>query len=180
MFNQWPYAALPPLPTIHTASIESTGLINGIAISSGYITAAYSSSNRIFYIPFHLEVPITATKLFWCNGTAVSGNLDIGIYSADMTRIVSAGSTAQATVSVLQAADITDTTIGPGDFYFALNCDNVTAQILRGSPSAVAQRRCGCLQQDAGTLALPATGTPISPTTSYLPLIGLLQGGTIL
>lgn len=178
MFNQWPYSYLPPLSTIHSASIESTGLTSGLNVGSGYISAVYSTANRIFFVPFHIEVPIIVTKLFWCNGTAVSGNCDIGIYSADMTRIVSAGSTAQATISVLQEVDITDTAIGPGDFYLAFACDNITATILRGSPTATAMRRMGCLQNDAGTVVLPATGSPISPTVSYLPLIGLRQGGT--
>lgn len=180
MFNQWPYGYRPALPTIHTASIESCGLTSGLNIGSAYISVVYSTANRYFFIPFNLEVSIIVTKLFWCNGTVVSGNCDIGIYAMDMTRIVSAGSTAQATVSVLQAVDIADTLIGPGDFYFAFSMDNITGTILRGSPTSMGMKRCGVLQQDGGAVTLPAIATPISPTVSYLPLIGLRQGGTVI
>ena len=47
-------------------------------------------------------------------------NIDVGIYSADGTRIVSAGSTAQSGTEIAQNFAIADTLIGPGDFYLAM------------------------------------------------------------
>ena len=47
--------------------------------SQNYVTVGLA-----VYIPFWRSEP-TITKFFWVNGTAVAGNLDIGIYASDGT-----------------------------------------------------------------------------------------------
>jgi hypothetical protein len=73
--------------------------------------------------------------MYWTNGTAVSGNIDVGIYIPDennpvtVTRLVSGGGKAQAGTSAKQSYDITDTVLGRGTYYFAMSLDNTTGTL---------------------------------------------------
>ena len=173
-----PYRGLPALPTIHTLSLEAIGLGLGVAFTAA-ASATYAFTNRAHLIPFHINFPITVTKLFSVNGATASGNIDVGIYSADLTRIVSAGSTAQAGTNAVQVFDITDTILGAGDFYLAIAMDNTTGTVFRATGGVANMRRAGMLQMNTA-FPLPTTITPASVTQSFAPMIGLRQRGTVL
>jgi len=175
MLYEWPNQALPSLPTITPLSPESLSLnpvINVGSFASGVLTA-----NRAYLIPFHLDEPITVTKLFCANGATASGNVDVGIYSEDFTKIISSGSTAQAGTNTLQIFDVTDTTIGPGDFYLAIAIDNGTGTIFNQNIGTTVSNREGLLQM-ASAFPLPATITPATTSAGVTPIVGLRQGGT--
>lgn len=174
--NFWPGRPLPPMATISSASFE-TGQLNNALTS--YASAAYPAANRAIFIPFVLTQPILVTVLFSANGSVVSGNIDVGLYSADLTRIISAGSVAQAGVNAIQVYDIADTLIGPGRFYLAVALSSTTGQLHRASPGAQFARRGGIVQM-ASALPLPATATAAATATSYIPLVGLRWAGTII
>lgn len=136
-------------------------------------SAAWPSANLAIYVPFVLAESVTVVKLWWNNGAAVSGNVDVGIYNSSLTRLISAGSTAQATANVLQAADVTDTAMGPGQFYMALACDNTTAEFVRWSVATTPIARGWGMAQQATAFALPDPAVPVVSTSGYLPLFGL-------
>lgn len=163
------------------SAIESIG--SKIAALNQALTAAASaawpSANLAIYVPFVLRRQITVTQLFWYNGATASGNVDIGIYSADGARIVSSGSTGQGTINVLQAVDITDTPIGPGLFRMALAVDNGTATMFSVATSLIALlSSCGVTQQ-ATAFALPASSAIATATFDYLPVFGLTMGSVL-
>jgi hypothetical protein len=135
----------------------------GFGIAGG----AYPAANTAIYVPvmvpeeqkiYHLGVEVTTQ----------SGNLDLGVYDEVGTRLVSSGSTAVAAAGV-QSIDVTDTVIGPGICYFAMNCDNTTAAFRRVSMDAPLERVCGMQQQAVGAVTLPAIATFATITQTFLP-----------
>src|ERR1044072_5106370 len=141
-----------PSTTLLPHSAESLSIsTTGVSAPS---SAVFPAANRALYVPFRLSDPITVVKMFVLNGATVSGNIDVGIYDAVGTRLVSKGSTAQAGTSAIQEFDITDTRLGPGLFYMAVAMDNGTATLFRKSINNFFLRAAGMFQQ-ASAFALP-------------------------
>lgn len=156
------------------AKIHSMGFAQNNAVS-----AVYPSANLAIYVPFVLRRQITVAQLFWYNGATVSGNVDVGVYTADGVRITSTGSTAQATINVVQSVNITDVTIGPGLFRMALAMDNATGTLFAVATTLLAFLKATGVTQQATAFALPATATIASATFDYLPVFGLTTGSII-
>lgn len=176
--SQFPVAAAPPLVTIHPHSLESLGDLlaagGGSALENA-VSLAYPGANRAILVPFTvLAGPITVVKLFALNGATASGNIDVGLYDSAFTRIVSAGSTAQAGTNAMQEFDIADTVLGAGRFYLAVAMDNTTGTLFRSTfASGSRMMFTGCAQM-AAAFPLPATITPASVSVSnYIPIVGL-------
>lgn len=146
--------------------------IGGLPYASEPASATWPASNRAILVPFRLWKPHTIAKVFVANGAAVSGNIDVGVYDEKFTRLVAAGSTAQAGTSVNQVFDVTDTQIGPGLFYLACALDNTTGAVLRSSLQTQFCRAVGVVQM-ASAFVLPATITPAAPASDYVPLLGV-------
>ena len=168
-------AAQTPV-TINTASWESVGpSIAALALAAPTSTA-WPTANRAIYVPFTLRAPLTVVKLFSGNGSALSGNIDMGIYNAAGTRLVSKGSTAHAGAS-LQSFDITDTLLIAGQYYMAVALDNATGALCRWTAtSPVSADVAWGVATEASAFPLPATATFASMTALaavYIPLIGL-------
>ena len=143
------------------------------------VSAAWSLTNRIIYIPFVLERGSTVYRLFWLNGaTAGTNNLQAGVYDSAFVRLIAGTSTLSAGANVCQFDNITDTYLGPGRYYFALWCNGTTATVFRFS---------GTLGMPFGQYyetnasGLPATGTPVdpaTPSTAIIPVVGLALRAT--
>lgn len=153
-------SVLRPFPTLHSFSPESVGPKHDAQGQrmTGLVSVTWVTANMAVFVPFALEVPITAKQMFLLNGATASGNVDVGIYTADGIRLVSIGSTAQAGINDLQAFNITDTILGPGRYYFAVAMDGTAGTILGASASATLARAMG-YQQMATAFPLPATAT---------------------
>lgn len=137
-------------------------------------SAAWPAANRAIYVPFILPEAVTALKMF-VEVTTQSGNMDVGIYNVSYARLVSMGSTAVAAAG-LQEFDITDTVMGPGQFYWGMCVDNTTAAFMVHTGSGAAANRLkgwGVAQEAVGAVTLPATATPAVVATGYLPWIGM-------
>lgn len=177
MLARFPNQALPALPTITCFSPESMPHISNFGVATPLSNLL--QQNRAYIIPFHLEEPIIITKLFCINGATVNGNFDIGIYSSSFVRLLSTGSTAQAGTNAIQAIDVTDTVIGPGDFYMALATGSATATFFTQNIATTPGQRSGMLMQNTA-FALPATLTPITITSGLTPIFGLRCKGTVI
>src|SRR3990172_1046456 len=131
----------------------------GNAGSQGTITSLTGwFANVCYFYPFRIMAPLLVQQLFAYNGTGVGGNIDLGIYDAVGTRLVSTGSTAQSGTSVLQVIDVTDTRIGPGLFYLAVVGDNTNCRMMRLN-SMVLQELRAMGEVEQATFPLPATAT---------------------
>ena len=141
-------------------------------VISAPASALWPSANLAIAVPYRLDDRITVRRLWLNNGTAVAGNVDIGIYDRSWNLLVSAGSTAQAGTGTLQYFDVTDTVIGPGLIYIAASCsDAATATAVRFAHPVASSRACGIVQM-AAALALPATFVPAIMAQVYVPHAG--------
>lgn len=144
-------------------------------MSIGGTTQAWPTANEAIFIPFSVQCIVTVRKMFIVNGATLSGNVDVGIYNRNGTRLVSIGSTAQAGVSVIQEFDITDTLLSPGLYYLACAIDNGTATLDMIGPSIVLAMGMGIAEM-ASAFPLPATATFAGLTgTTRIPYIAATQ-----
>lgn len=164
------------LTTITPWSNESVGIIFSTTLAS----AVYPTANLALYFPFAISQSCIAVDMFCYNGAAVAGNVDMGIYTAGGTLLVSTGATAQASTNVLQKIAITDTTlVGPNDFYMGISLsDATTATLFRVATAAQTQGSQGGLQE-ASAHPLPATATFAACATAYTPFFGLTINTTL-
>jgi hypothetical protein len=136
-------------------------------------SATWPAANRAIYVPLRVATPTVFSQAWLKNGSAVSGNVDIGIYSADGTRLVSTGSTAQSGTNAYQTIDMTDTLVGRGLYYIALSIDNTTATTFRRNLDAASMRGVG-VAQEASASPLPASATFAAVVSAYMPEFGVL------
>ena len=164
----------PHLPTIHTFSEESIGYSSSLMVwlRDSTSSSTWASANLAFFIPFRVLSLVVVNRLFVMNGTTVSGNIDVGIYSVDGVRLVSSGSTAQAGTNSLQSFDVSDITLIPGLYYFGLALDNTTGTTFSIQLGQITSKFSGLLQQTSA-FPLPATATFASPITTRWTVMGL-------
>lgn len=143
--------------------------------SSAATSTAWGTANRAIYVPIRVPHRITVKELgYVCNSTA-TGNIDIGLYDSAGTRLASTGSTAKANSTKTVALDVTDTTIGPGLYYVALNNDTTTDTFYCFSDTAPNPAARGILTQAVGAVTLPATATwALDQTLAFIPLLSAL------
>ncbi len=164
--------ASPPPVCLNTFCIECMGSAMGSNNNLRNATSgAWPAANRALYIPFIVTMPIIVTQLWCYNGATASGNVDMGLYDRAGTRLVSIGSTAQSGTNVLQAFDITDTTLWPGRFYIGVAMDNTTGTMFRIAGTARLWQAQGVAQQ-ATAFVLPASMSPSAPASNYCPIVG--------
>ena len=161
----------------YLSSFNSLGGDLGVAhgAMSGGATpasATFPASNDALFIPVYLHQTYLIKRLFSINGAAVSGNIDVGIYSEDGARITSSGTTAQSGTSVPQFFDVTDIVLGPGRYYLAVAMDNTTGTLFRATTTLIARFQSLGMAKQATAFALPASATFATITAAYLPLIG--------
>lgn len=163
---------------ISTYSRESLGVaLKGLSVTVS-ASAVWPASNLAVFVPFTVYETITVVKLSILNGSAVSGNVDVGIYDAGGARLVSSGSTAQSGASAIQTFDITDTVLSPGLYYLALAIDNTTATIENVSVTAIDVEALGVFQQ-ASAFPLPSSATPAAFAQTIVPMIAAHLQGSI-
>lgn len=150
--------------------------LNGLGATTA--SGTWPVANKAIFVPFEVFEPITIVKLFVENGTAVSGNIDVGIYDFKGTRLVSSGSTAQSGTSAIQEFDITDTLLLPGLYYLACVLDNTTGTLFRWSPSSSLCKALGVCEQTSA-FPLPSTATFAMPTSALVPPLFATQRSVI-
>lgn len=180
---------LYPAPQYRLSSIDINPLspemlgnslpgLNGDSVAA----AAWPAANVVIYTPFLVVAPAIVTKLWWMNG-AVAGNADAGVYDAAGTLLVSCGSTVVAGANVLQVADVADTALARGLYYFGMVVDTVTTlTINRLPPAAEIAQALGCLEQAGVTLPLSSGASPATfakMTRAYIPFAGVQLTRTI-
>lgn len=170
----WPEPVAIPLVTVHPYSMESCGpVLSSLNIGlNSAASGAWPSANRAVLVPFSVNTTITVKKLFLLMGTAVSGNVDVGIYDSTGRKIVSSGSTVQTGANTQQEFDITDTVLPPGDYYLACVLDNTTGTTWRVAPNTGQCRLAGVLNANTA-FPLPDTVTFVQAASGYVPYIGL-------
>jgi hypothetical protein len=170
--SDWPQASRPPTVLMSPFSELAQGTEMAALATAAPASVAHGTANLARFYPFVLPEPIVVVKMWWYNGGTVSGNVDVGIYDKDGTKIVSQGNTAQATINVLQEVNIADTVLGRGLFYMALSASSATATFFSNANSVQLAKALG-LAQMATANPLPATATLAAVAAAIQPLYGL-------
>lgn len=165
VIHPWSYQCLG-VPLFALSNTNATNSIN------------YPAANVGVFVPFTIPEATTFTKMFWGNGAAVAGNIDVGLFQEDGTLIVSIGSTAQAGTTNIQVVDITDTTLGRGRYYIGMTSDTsgATQKVLASAPSAVIAQCLGLLQDSACAPPLSTSANPatfVAYAQAFVPLVGV-------
>lgn len=166
---------IAPLRTIDTFSLYGTTASYGTAPTS----AAFPTANKIFYSPIRTPCPLVIAQLYAHNGAAVSGNIEVGLYSADGRRLVTSGSVAQAGTSIAQTFDIADTLIGEDVFYLAVSLDNTTGTLFRTAYAVGLCQAAGMLTETTVSFGLPAIATWSAIADAYAPRMGVSMAAVL-
>ncbi len=175
--SDWPSSVLRPLRVVHTLSSESLGGA-GLGWSSSAIGAQTITSLQAYYVPFRVDVQVTAVKLFYVTGAIVAGGIDMGLYDSQFNTLVTLGSTAMGAANTLQECDIADTNIGPGRYWIGFSAGGTTVTFFgQNASDEVAQPQTPFYIQ-ASAFPLPTVGTAAVPVKStaavpQLPLLGV-------
>lgn len=167
-----------PGPFVSTMSPESPQVELRCLGGGGVASAVWPSANRVLFCPIWLPSPLTIASFWWINGTVVSGNVDVGIYTASAglpaALLAHTGSTVQAGTSAIQSVNVTQY-LAPGEYYLAMQADNVTATYYRGTGSggvSAALKSCGFCDFNNTAMPLPSAPTAIHAQANYYPICG--------
>lgn len=170
----FPAGAALPL-TIWTCDARHGVGAGNRAIAAGsaqLASTAWGTANLAQYVPVVVPYVYPVKSLFWFNFATVAGNVDCGLYTDDLTRIVSSGSVAQAGASGIQAVSV-DAVLDPDVYYLALVSSSTTATFAASAAATASRLRYMGLLQQATALPLPATATPAANAQTRVPLIGM-------
>ena len=147
--------------------------IGSIDLAESAAAASYPAANRALYFPILIDRFCKITQMWCFNGTVEKGKIDMGIYDEAKNRLVNKGLTTQTGTSTLQLLDITDTTLVPGLYYFAITATSTETTFFRGVINVLKQRAHGVQQQALGAeVELPTTATFANPASTYIPVFG--------
>lgn len=146
----------------------------GVQGSSG--ASGWPSANLALAIPFEVSVPLVVDQLGVATGTTLNVNVDIGIYTSSLARVISTGSTALSSASAWQWVNVADTPLAKGRYYLALAANGTSPQdvFFYGATVASALAVAGCLQA-ASSFALPDPLASTAEASSFtrLPYVAL-------
>jgi hypothetical protein len=148
-------------------------ILNGAAPAS----VAWPSAGLALYIPLYVSAPGMVQGLFWQNGTAVAGNVELALYDEDGNKLATTGLIVAAGVSAPQyTAFASPVLLTTGRYYLALVASSASQTFLAWGTTAVAtnvNRMFGILEQAGLGGGLPAAWTPVTSARSYLPLVSI-------
>jgi hypothetical protein len=146
----------------------------------GISSAAWPANNLAVYVPVSIPVPFIVARFMVPNGSNITGNVDVGIYSAAGALLLSTGSTARANASAVQYIDVTNQVFQAGTYYLALVGSSTTGTYLRAPISiATRARMVGVLEEQLGATALPSTMTPVAYTRTSVFQFGFTQSDSV-
>lgn len=165
-----------PLPLIHAAWLNAAG--QGLIPRQGTAAAStYPAANRAVFVPVEIERTVTIVAVGVFNA-GVSGNIDLGIYREDGSRVASTGSIAQSGASTIQTASLS-ATLTPGVYFMAVSRDNITTGGFFAWAPDLAFAEAICAQQMDSAFPLPSTATFANQTTGFVPEMWLMMQSTI-
>jgi hypothetical protein len=140
-------------------------------------TQNWITANRAYYVRVILPRAANILSLFWINGSAAAGNVDIGIYDGDtLAKIVTAGSTARSGTDTLQRVTLTNPLFLKAGVYFFAHASDTTTNSRTVSAlftsAAVGDLSDLFSQTSAFPLPDPIVPASLPSGTSLYPLIG--------
>jgi hypothetical protein len=172
--SDWPRSGNYPYPIGIISPASDSCQVGDAVISSNQAintSTTWPVTRLVMYVPILIPFRARIFQLAFHNGSAVSGNVEVGIYDELGNKLVSSGSQTQTGVSTLQLFDIADTDIGPGVIYLASVIDNTTGTGLRAGTAAQLLRVCGMQQQTLGAMPMATTATFTAYAQAWVPMM---------
>lgn len=182
--GDWPGPAYNKA-TISTFARECIAAARNISgTDPGTASAVWPQANITVYYPMMLEFPMLVTKVFWVNGTVVSGNCALAIYKSSIAgntqseQLFTTGTTAQAGTSAVQKVTLgTAILLTPGLHHIGFGCDNTTATFVRSAMSNNVMKLAG--SQAEGNYPPPSPSNYQSTAQAYWVLAGISNDPTL-
>jgi hypothetical protein len=170
-------------PFINSWGEWSVGFIDGNSTPSDTNGQAWRANFRILYIPFRLDWPYRVAKVFWCNGNATGGNVDMGIMDRFGTRLYHTGSTVQAGTSAPQTVT-GGLALPAGRYYWAIQLSSTSGKlelIQHFTNDPISTRVTGVLREttDPVAIGIPTTASFATVTNGEYPLVGMTDDTTL-
>lgn len=136
---------------------------------------AWGVQYRAIYVPIRIPRQVVVLELGYTSNTVGTGDVDVGIYDAEGTRLVSTGSTAKIATASTHAIDVTNTTLQPGLYYLGLSNSTTTDTFSTYSVAAPIPSALGILTETLGSVVLPATASwSVNQTLANIPIVTAL------
>lgn len=159
-----------------TSGYTNTDELRAIALASG--SALTWVANLAVYVPFSIPFWFPVRRVWWYNGSTITtSNADVGVFSLDGEKLVSAGSTALAGASAIQyVTPASEVWLPPDAYYFGYVGSGTTARTQGTSTYTAANLRgAGVLQEAVGSSTLPSRMTPTAIANALFPYCGMSQ-----
>lgn len=175
------YPRIHPLPDglVHLTTMGFASIGGMSIVGGGGGNATWPLANKAIYVPFRIAAPYTFNTFLAVVGIS-SNNLDMGVYSADGTKIISTGSTPAG--ANIKTVSVASTTLSPGLYYLAMACDNTTIAFQSYTLTATAKAALWAamgVSEQASAFPLPATATFASNTLASVPLFGITNRSVV-
>lgn len=139
---------------------------------------AWPASDRVLMWPFRVPRPVTIYQIGVGCGATATGNYDAGIYDEFGNKIVSTGTKAKAS-SAEDFVNITDTTLGQGLYWAALQASAVANYIIVAAANTGLAKAMGIRQATPGSFGLPNSITFETTVNTQIPVcLGLWMRST--
>lgn len=138
------------------------------------VSSSFTTGNHARYYPMSLPWDYLVNRVFWCNGSSVSGNRCFAIYTKDYKRVYTTGSVAASGGTAPQyVTPGSPFLLTAGDYYFGFNCSATTNAVWGKTVAADPQRFAGILQENVGATALPNPMTPATASVASVAICGV-------
>jgi hypothetical protein len=169
-----PINYIPDPLVIHSFNWQTMG--GEIVVAGGGLSSnAWPTANKAIFVPFSIGKQHTYQNMFWMNGAGILGNVDVGIYDATGTKLVSTGSKAQTGVSSAQIFALTGGfTLNAGSYWLAMSMSSTGTQI--SNFTSFSNVRTAGQRVLTTAFPLPASASSwIGSDTSFTPFIALSE-----
>ena len=180
--SDFPTNHLPSHRVIGTWSAESMGVVlPSLLVAAPNGGTNWAEVNRVIYVPLLLTHPFSLVRFWWANGTTLSGQIEVGLYSASGTRLATTGSIGGGVAAGTQSAAPTAGTIvlAPGFYRLAVTVNQINRRLLKFSSTVQNFRKLNVYEELTGGFGLPATATLGTNLSAWVPVFGISEHALI-
>ncbi len=160
------------MPALSTHSNACPAFDAVIPPGNSVASQTFPVNNTGMFYPILVEKTVTVYQMSLVV-TVQSGSVDVGIYDEFGAAIVRAGAVSVAAAG-LQTFDITDTTLTPNIYWFAIGCTTTVAAFRGASGSGILTRAMGAFQVASAYssgLITPVTYAFPAASTAFFPML---------
>jgi hypothetical protein len=159
-------------PIKQPSVVTSMQVFSGVSLPSANFTSfAWPAANLAIFIPFPVQETSPVQRMIVNVGSAVAGNIDVGIYDESGNRKASSGSTPVGSANTAQSISVS-VSLPPGRYYMAISLSSATTQIF--AESTLLENTVIGVKELTSAFPLPSTAAFVDNNTrAYVPVISV-------